>query len=288
MTTRDVGDRINVRYTALDANGEPITATVVLTVTDPTGDTSTPTVTHTAPNLYDASFTLSEAGTWQWKWTVSGNVVDVDYGEVYAADPAPQTYSSLASMRKQANIPPSETSLDELLQVALDAASRDIETHCDGRVFWLARAATARVFSTRHTLCNADGYRLPLFDGSVNCIGSATITVEVGDGTTWTAVTSYETWPDNALAKGEAIEALVSQTDWRNWRKARVTTRWGWPAVPAKVHQATTLHGARFLRRKDSPEGVAGSSEWGLVRVPFMDPDVRRLLAEWHTEFQAR
>jgi hypothetical protein len=30
----------------------------------------------------------------------------------------------------------------------------------------------------------------------------------------------------------------------------------------------------RLFRRKDSPEGVTGSAEWGVVRLSRRDPDV--------------
>jgi hypothetical protein len=289
VTTQDVGDRVNVRYNAIDANGVFTDATVALTVTDPDGNDTTPSVTHTSTGVYDASFDLDAEGTWNWRWNISGTLVDVSYGSVYAANPGPQNYGSMAVLRKSLNIPATGTDFDDLLQMALDAASEDIEDYCDGRVFWLARTATSRVFSTRRTLCLSDGYRLPLFDGKVNCIGVTDATVEVSsDGTTWTAMTDFALWPKNALAQGEPAEALWSKsTDWRNWLEVRVTTRWGSPSTPATVNQATNLHASRFFHRKDSPDGVAGTGEWGIIRVPFMDPDVKRMLARWHSEFLA-
>jgi hypothetical protein len=64
----------------------------------------------------------------------------------------------------------------------------------------------------------------------------------------------------------------------------RVTARWGWPAVPAQVAEATLRTAARAYRRKDSPDGVAGSSDWGLIRVPNLDPDVRQMLSIFHND----
>jgi hypothetical protein len=67
--------------------------------------------------------------------------------------------------------------------------------------------------------------------------------------------------------------------------RVRVTARWGWPSVPDGVAQAAALLAARLYRRKDSPEGVLGSSEWGAVRVARFDPDVEGLIAPYITIF---
>lgn len=51
---------------------------------------------------------------------------------------------------------------------------------------------------------------------------------------------------------------------------------WGWPTIPAAVVQACLLQASRFLVRRDSPYGVAGSpSEGSEVRLlSRLDPDV--------------
>lgn len=284
MTTKDVGDRVSVRYLAYAA-GVASTATVALTVTDPDGVTSTPTVTLTAPNQYDASFTLTSAGSWSWRWDVTGLVIDKQYGAVTAMSPAPPTYCTLALLKEALGISATDTTRDSLLIQALVGASRSVEQYCDGRRFYLDLTSSARTFPTRRVIQTCDGQRLPIDD-----IGHATMTVEFGDGTTWTTTTAYETYPANALVKGQAITALLTTpaaTTWTANRRVRVTAKWGWPEIPAAVEQATLLQASRLFRRKDSPEGVAGSADWGLVRVPNMDPDVKALLAYLTTPFQA-
>jgi hypothetical protein len=57
-----------------------------------------------------------------------------------------------------------------------------------------------------------------------------------------------------------------------------VTGVFGWPAVPAAVKQACRLQVARVFKRADSPLGVAGFGEFGVVRVTQLDPDVKALL----------
>ena len=111
--------------------------------------------------------------------------------------------------------------------------------------------------------------------------------VQVVPSPTWTALTDIEVYPENALAKGVAIEGLVSQTDWSAYRRARITARWGWPSEPGQVTEASYLHANRLYKRPGSPEGVAGSSEWGLVRIPHSDPDFKFLLAPFVNQFRA-
>lgn len=286
MSTRDVGDRLNLRHLVYDATGALTNATVVLTVTDPTGDITTPTVTAAATGTYDASFTLTEAGPWSWKWTVSGTVIDVDYGEVYAADPAPLLYSSLSLLKLALGPASTDVTRDDLLNQALSGASRSVDEYCERR-FYLDAAATVRIYSTKgRVICQRDGSQRLMVDD----IGStAGLIVEVGDGTTWTVVTDYETYPDNAIARRRAITALIAPTStiFSDNRRARITARWGWPAIPSQVEQATLIQAERLYRRKDSPQGVMGSPEWGLVRVPNLDPDVKALLGFLTTPFKA-
>ncbi len=284
MSTRDVGDRVNVQYLAY-ANGAASSATVAFTVTDPAGATTTPTPTFSAPNQYDASFLLNAAGPWSWRWDVTGLVEDVSDGSVLAAHPAPPAYAPLSVLKSNLNIAETDTDRDDLLQQKLLSASRAVEKYCDNRRFYLAPVATQRTFSTgRRVVCRRDGTMLLNIDD----VGTSTLVVEVGNGTTWTAFTGFETYPDNALAKQDAITGLVTTgSEWSSNRRVRITARWGWPDVPAAVYEATLLQAMRLFRRKDSPEGVAGSADWGLVRVPNLDPDVKAQLAYLTNQFQA-
>ena len=59
----------------------------------------------------------------------------------------------------------------------------------------------------------------------------------------------------------------------------KVTTVFGWPAVPKAIEQATILQAARHFKRYDSPLGVAGFGDFGVVRVSrFLDADVQMLV----------
>ncbi len=249
---------------------------VALHVTAPDGTETDPTPTFDT-DTWSASVAADQYDIWLYAWSIDGAIVE--NGSFTVGGP---WYSTLAFLKKTTNRGTADTTADDLLAQSLEAGSRAVEEYCDGRVFYLADTATARTFPTRRRICVAEGYRLPVDD-----IGHATFTAEVGDGTTWTTLTDVTVYPENALAKGKAITGLVSQTDWANSRLARITARWGWPTVPSAVTQATFLHSSRLYRRKDSPEGVAGNSEWGLVRVPNLDPDVKALLAPYVNQFRA-
>lgn len=168
---------------------------------------------------------------------------------------------------------------DDLISAAISAAESAIDNTC-GRPFTVAGAsATARVFAPNER-------RLLVEDGEVlivDDIGSLTdLAVETGSGGSYSAVaaSTYEAWPLGALTRGRPVTALLSVGGcWPTGTgRVRVTARWGWPAVPADVTQAALLMAVRLFRRKDSPEGVIGSADFGLVRVTNRDPDVRALL----------
>jgi len=247
---------------------------VTLTVTDPAGATSTPSVSNSATGTYDASFTLSSAGLWRWTWAASGAVVDVEYGQISAADPSAPAYARLADLKRAVG-EINDTARDGLLTAALFAGARMIDRHT-GRRFYRDSTTSARTYRTADRLVTDSDGQLLLIDDVATATG---LTVEVGDGTTWTAITSYFTEPDNATVRGWPITGL--RRDLGNWyhRRARVTAVWGWPAShPEEVEQANLLQAARLYRRKDSPEGVTGNAEFGLARVSRMDPDVAALL----------
>lgn len=173
---------------------------------------------------------------------------------------------------------------DVLLQKALTTASRGIDDKCGfpARRFYLDVAASARVYTPRGRIVATDDGEM--FD--VDDIGSLTgLVVETGSGTTFTTVaaTDYETQPDNAIATGRPITALLRASGaWggTTGSRVRVTAKWGWPAIPDEVIQATLIQAERLFKRKDSPEGVLGSAEWGAVtNLARVDPDVAELLS---------
>lgn len=183
-------------------------------------------------------------------------------------------YATLADLKAQLAV--TDTARDALLNTALASASRAID-QVTGRRFYLDAAAGQRTFTPhRRVACDEAGERLLIDD--VGNVGG--LVVETGSGTSWTVVTDYEAAPDNALARGRPITGLLrtSGTWISGTSRVRVTARWGWPTVPDEIVQATLIQAARLFKRKDSPEGVTGSAEWGVVRLSRTDPDVWALV----------
>ena len=189
------------------------------------------------------------------------------------------TYGTLADLKGRLNMEPDDTSRDALLTAALGAASRGIE-RATGRRFWLDAEPVARVYNPRGRLARqADGELLRTDD-----IGSVEgLVVETGQAGSFGAVTDYETWPDNALADGEPVTGLLRTMN--IWAipitRVRVTARFGWPQVPDEVTEAALIQANRLFKRKDSPEGIIGSAEWGVVRLSRRDPDVWNLIEQF-------
>lgn len=50
-------------------------------------------------------------------------------------------------------------------------------------------------------------------------------------------------------------------------------------AWPATADFAAKLQGARLVKRRASPEGVAGMGDFGPVRVAAIDPDIEAMLS---------
>lgn len=186
---------------------------------------------------------------------------------------AEQVYATLVELKAMRRI--TDTSSDALLTKVLGAASRQIDQKT-GRRFWLDDTVSARVFGTTGRT-TADGRLL------VDDIGDVTgLVVETGGGSSWTASSLYETGPANAAALGLPVTELLS-TSGGVWpgRQVRVTAKWGWPVVPEEISLATLLLASRLYLRKDSPEGLAGSAEWGMARLSRWDPDVETLVAPY-------
>ncbi|MFJ4692843.1 phage gp6-like head-tail connector protein [Streptomyces sp. NPDC088766] len=185
-------------------------------------------------------------------------------------------YVTLEELKAQFDIPADDTSRDTQLNRARAAASRSIDK-TTGRRFWLDAEPVQRVFNPRGRIVREDDGDLFLVDDIGNTDG---LVVETGSGSSWSAVTAYETSPDNALADGRPVTGLFrSLGTWGpSTGRLRITARFGWPAVPDDIHEAALIQASRLFKRKDSPEGIIGSAEWGVRNLSRRDPDVWALI----------
>ena len=158
---------------------------------------------------------------------------------------------------------------DAQIAVAVSAASRAIDKYT-GRQFGKVAALENREYGTAYDRHQG------VYTVAVDDLQDVTGLVVTAGSTVLTAATptapGYKLYPVNALPKGRPYEWIAVP----NPDLLTITALWGWTAVPASVKQATLLQASRFMARRESPYGVAGSPTDGsemrlLARV---DPDV--------------
>lgn len=173
--------------------------------------------------------------------------------------------------------PPAEDSGDDLMTMTVSSATAWVNDYTR-RDFNLADTATARYFDTAGDTVLVD-------DIGDDTIAIATDNSQNGDYSTAWATTDFQVNPLDALTVGEPITSLIAVGSYtfpqvsRRRGLVRVTAQWGWPAVPDAVKQATLIMAAALFKRHESPTGVLGGGEFGVVRVGSrIDPDVKMLL----------
>lgn len=187
-------------------------------------------------------------------------------------------YCTLADIKSALRI--TDTVDDTLLELSIEAASREIDGYCQ-RAFYSTSAT--RVFnSTNSFLCETD-----------DIISVTTLKTSVSGtsyDTTW-STTDYQLEPLNGVTAGltqpyTRVRAIglnlfpiwnVTGT-YSNFASVQIAGVFGWSAVPTAVKQACILLAMRQFKRYDSPLGVAGFGDIGVMRVGRVDPDVEALL----------
>ncbi len=188
-------------------------------------------------------------------------------------------YVDLNTVKASLNIPSGDTQDDVLLTKALAAAVTAITEHTGEYApgFNQDSVATARIFEAKHPS------ELPV-DSFWDLATLVVATGQVGSTFSTVNATDYEARPLNATVKGHPYTNLHHHWNfWPTWPSVRVqvTAKWGWPAVPDNVVEANLILAARLFRRKDSPDGIAGATDFGPIRIGRTDPDVAELLSHY-------
>lgn len=165
---------------------------------------------------------------------------------------------------------------DSLLEMAIESASRLIDGYA-GRYFYNGGSATKNFAAQDWYITQIEDLQSITELASTDKIG--------GTYTTW-AVTDYQLEPVNGRTDGlvspyTRIRAVNDYSFPVNAEQAlvKVTGVWGWASVPIAIKQATILQASRIFKRLDSPLGVAGFGDMGVVRVGSrLDPDVQHLV----------
>ncbi len=189
-------------------------------------------------------------------------------------------YATRDDIKNALRIPLSDTQDDDLIDVAVESASREIDGYCE-RVFYSTSAT--RVYIPQSS-----------FLVETDDISTLTTLKTSPDGeefsVTW-AESDRQLEPLNGIAGGlttpftriRAIgDYLFPIWDPRNVNAheatVQVTGTFGWTATPKAVEQACILLSMRLFKRLDAPLGAVGFGDIGVVRVSRIDPDIQSLL----------
>lgn len=156
---------------------------------------------------------------------------------------------------------------DDLIESAIIAASSDIESYC-GRQFNRADTLSSRIYTSRF-------YAWVDVDDFWTDEGLEVEYADSGDDVLYSNVaTLYHLSPVNGIQNGQLgwpyRKISVRGSSWRfpeYESSIRVTAKWGWVAVPAPVRQSCLIMAAERFKLKDAPFGVAGVSDFGVMRV---------------------
>lgn len=192
-------------------------------------------------------------------------------------------YVSLSEVKAALRITDSQD--DDLLELSIEAASREIDGYCE-RIFYNAGTATRVYIPTDNFLTETDDL--------VSISQLRTSSTGESFDTTWNLSTDVQLEPLNGVTGGLAQpytrlraigDYLFPVWDPRNVNAheatVQVTGVYGWASVPKAIKQATLLLSLRQFKRYDSPLGVAGFGDIGVVRVGRFDPDVESLVSPY-------
>lgn len=183
------------------------------------------------------------------------------------------------------------------IDIAVEAASRMIDEFCDREpgAFIADTASSVRVFTPMSFA--------QVYTDDIATTSSITVAVDTtGTGTydqAWTS-TDYQLEPVNAIVRGRPVNQVRAvgakffpifdyASPWVSVGASRsffapgavlpainrvgqatvqVTAKWGWPAVPTPIKQATIIQATMLYQAKDAPAGLAGTPDFGQIRYP--------------------
>ena len=166
---------------------------------------------------------------------------------------------------------------DTLLELSIESASRQIDGYCERNFY---STVATRYFVARDS-----------FEVEIDDLTAITALQTAPDGTdfdtTWSA-SKYQLEPLNGVVGGlatpftqiRAIDDLTFPT-LGGEALVKVTGTFGYTPVPTAVKQATIMSATRLYKRYDSPLGVLGFGDLGVVRISRLDPDIASLLSPY-------
>ena len=195
-------------------------------------------------------------------------------------------YCTLADVKAALRV--NDTLDDSLLELAVESASRLIDGYCN-RYFYQGQAGEVRYYPAN------DSYICWIDDASnITSLDTCSNLYYLYD-VHWNGTVQadgskdYEKLPVNGYANGgyspyTAIRAVGHYLFPILGDNAlvKVTGTFGWASVPTAVKQATIIQASRIYKRLESPLGVAGVSDIGIMRVGRgLDGDVQQLVEQY-------
>lgn len=166
---------------------------------------------------------------------------------------------------------------DSLLEMAIESASRAIDSYTN-RNFYSSGTATRYYAPQNSYICETDDI--------ISLSSLTTLDADDNYTVTW-ATKDYQLEPLNGFVDGfsvpytriRAIDDYVFET-LGGQATVKIVGVFGYAtAVPMSIKQATIIQASRIYKRLDSPLGVAGFGDLGVVRVGSkLDPDVAQLV----------
>lgn len=192
--------------------------------------------------------------------------------------PITNGYATLAQVKAGLRIPTNDTVDDTLLEMATESASRLIDSYLGRRVFQSGTITRSYAPEFTNVVQTDDiaGTAVTITSSS-GADGVYDITFEASD---------FQLEPLNGIADGVTmpftrIRAIGDYAFVTAFGEAtlRVQGVFGFPATPTEITQATIIQASRIFKRLDSPLGVMGFGDLGVIRVGAkLDPDVAQLV----------
>lgn len=190
-------------------------------------------------------------------------------------------YATLEDVKLAARIP--DEIDDVLLELAIESASREIDSYVERVFFSFGTDTRVYVPRTSNVVETDDIISVTTLKTSTDADGVFDQTFTESD---------FQLEPLNGLAGGietpftriravgDFFFPVFQPRDIPTGRATiEVTGVFGFPSIPIAIKQATVLASLRAYKRYESPTGVLGFSDMGVVRVGArLDPDVQRLV----------
>jgi hypothetical protein len=184
-------------------------------------------------------------------------------------------YASLSQVKSALRI--TDAVDDSLLEMAIESGSRAIDGYCNRNFF--SSGTAVRVFAPSTAFVTEIDDLI-----SITTLKSASDT-DSGFDVTF-ASTDFQLEPLNGRVDGQPtpfthIRAINDYlfNQFEGQATVQVTGVFGFASVPIAVTQACVIQSSRIYKRLDSPLGVAGISDIGIMRVSNrLDPDVAQLV----------